>query len=190
MRTRGGEPELIRYLGRRTRTTFRVSMVLLFAGAPACGKAKVTVDTSQTCCQIIADAALKADRGRVVVNFPGDVNLGSTTVDVLKTGTSEKVGGWFGSGMLEVAPGTYDVKIWNKLVTGVIVQGGHDTQLKVGAIHSKAGGSTWADVLDSNGTKVAGGYGLSVGLPAGTYTAKVGADTEQVVVEAGKATEF
>jgi len=145
----------------------------------------------EPCCEIVADAALNSHIGKVVANFPAGVDLGATTVDVLKAGTNEKVGGWFGSGNLAVAPGTYDVKIFNKVVSGVVVQGGHDTQVKVGAIRLKGGANSYADILDSDATtKITGGYGLSVGLPAGNYSVRTGAGTEQIAVQAGKVTEF
>ncbi|MGH7651792.1 MAG: hypothetical protein ACREMS_08100 [Gemmatimonadaceae bacterium] len=141
------------------------------------------------CCNIVVDAALNSHVGRIAANFPPESDI-SASVDVFKAGTNERVGGWFTSGNLDVPPGTYDVKITNKLVRGVVVQGGHDTEVKVGAIRVKDQNAL-ADILDSDAkTKVTGGYAPAVGLPPGTYYVHTGAVTDKVVVQAGKVTEW
>jgi len=91
---------------------------------------------------------------------------------------------------MDLPPGSYDVKIFNKVVHSVAVQGGHDTRMNVGVIHAKAGGKNYADILDSDGTKITGGYGLSVGLPVGVYSVKTSDGTAKVGVQPGKVTEF
>jgi hypothetical protein len=128
--------------------------------------------------------------GRVVVNFPAGADAGMTITDVMRG--SEKVDGWIGSGQREVAPGRYTVVIANMPVTGVLVQGGHDTQIKVGTVRVSGGGNTIVDLLSADGkTKLAGAMGnLTVGLPVGTYTVRMAGATQKVSVSAGKITDF
>ena len=147
------------------------------------------VDPAYPCCNIVANSALNSHMGRVVVNFPAGA-AGMTITDVMR-GT-EKVDGWMGSGQLVVAPGRYTVVIANRPVTGVVVEGGHDTQVKVGAVRVSGAGNTVVDLLSADGkTKLAGAMGnLTVGVPAGTYMVRMGGVTQKISVSAGKITDF
>lgn len=91
------------------------------------------VDPAGPCCDIVANSALNSHIGRIVVNFPAGADAGMTTSEVMK-GNERAAEGWMGSGQREVAPGRYTVVIANRPVEGVVVEGGHDTQIKVGAV--------------------------------------------------------
>ena len=148
------------------------------------------VDPVQPCCNVVANSALNSHMGRVVLNFPASTDY--TSVEILQAGSTEKIGGWSGTGALEVGPGTYDVAITNKVVHNVHVQAGHDTQIKVGVVRIKGGGNAAIDLLDSDQkTKLAGAFGgFTVGLPVGTYTVKMPGLAEKVTVRADKITDF
>ncbi|HEX9083403.1 MAG TPA: hypothetical protein VF836_01585, partial [Gemmatimonadaceae bacterium] len=141
------------------------------------------------CCEVVANSALNSHLGRVVVNFPASTE---GAIEVRRSGSTEKIGGWYSSGALEVGPGRYDVAISNKVVQNVQVEAGHDTQIKVGILRIKGAGNATIDLLDADQkTKLGGGYGgLTVGLPVGTYTVKMPGLAEKVTVRAGKITDF
>jgi len=144
--------------------------------------------TAAPCCGVVANPALRR-LGRVVVAYPEEV---SARIDVARAGETQSIAGGYGNAAFDLFPGTYDVKISGKLVAGVTVQSGHDTQIKVGVLRVTASGSTRVDLVDrADGRALTGGYGTEAyGLPIGEVSVKIAGQTEAVVIEAGQVTEF
>lgn len=150
------------------------------------------VEAGEPCCAIVANAALKGRLGRLAVEYPGDAKRIEARLDVYKSGDGKSIAGGYGSQTIELLPGTYDVSINGKRVTGVTIKSGHETQVKVGVLHVHAGKDTRVDVLDAaTSTSLTGGYGeKSFGLPVGTVTVKIAGQSETVTIAEGKVTEF
>jgi hypothetical protein len=147
---------------------------------------------SGTCCDIVANPALKGRLGRLLVTFPEGANAGNARVDVYKAGEPKALTGGYGSQTLDLLPDTYAVVISGKRVEGVTIQSGQDTRMKVGVLRVSAGGNTRVDLLDP-ATKQAltGGYGSNqFGLPIGTVLVQVAGQSEAVTIEDGKIKDF
>ena len=167
------------------------------AGGPA-GTAKLptvklpTIAGAQPCCSVVANAALKGRLGRLTVPYPGDAKKIEARTDVYRSGNSKSIAGGYGSQMIELLPGTYDVVINGKRVSDVTIKSGHETNVKVGVLHVNAGKDTRVDILDATTSRsMTGGYGeKSFGLPVGSVDVKIAGQTEPVTIEEGKVTEF
>ncbi|MBH0204289.1 MAG: hypothetical protein HP498_00395, partial [Nitrospira sp.] len=144
---------------------------------------------SSNCCRLTATTGLKEGVGRFVVAFPNGAEPKDTRVDVLTDGKVVHSG--YGNQSRELPPGTYDVTISTKPLSGVIVQAGYETQVKVGVLHINATQDTRVDLLDGTSGKVlTGGYGeKSYGLPIGAVTVQVAGQSETVTIEDGTVTE-
>jgi hypothetical protein len=140
------------------------------------------------CCGVVANPALRR-LGRVVVAYPEKV---SARIDVSRAGETQSVAGGYGDAGFDLFPGTYDVTISGKLVAGVTVQSGHDTQIKVGVLRVTASEGTRVDLVDrADGKGLIGGYGTDAyGLPIGEVGVQIAGQTETVVIEAGQVSEF
>lgn len=101
----------------------------------------VETQASSSCCDIVANPDLKGRLGRLVVNFPEGTKPASTRIDAFKPGEQKTLVGGFGGHTFELLPGTYDVEISKKRLTGVLIQSAHDTRVKVGVLQVNAGGS-------------------------------------------------
>ena len=154
------------------------------ATAPPAGRSTA----ASPCCGVVANPALRR-LGRVVVAYPEEV---SPRIDVFRAGETQSVAGGFGDAAFDLFPGTYDVTISGKLVAGVTVQSGHDTQIKVGVLRVTASDSTRIDLVDrAGGRSLIGGYGTDAyGLPIGEVGVQIAGQTETLVIEAGQVTEF
>jgi hypothetical protein len=141
-----------------------------------------------SCCDLVANAALKGRFGRLVVTFPAAAVPTGTRVAVLKDGKEVQAG--HGSQSWQLLSGTYEVKIAGKTVSNVSVKAGHDTNVKVGVLRVSVGKGIRAAVLDG-GKEIAGDYGnFIVGLPAGSFDVNVAGQTEKVTISEGKITDF
>jgi hypothetical protein len=154
------------------------------ATAPPAGRGTAAAP----CCGVVANPALRR-LGRVVVAYPEEV---SPRIDVSRAGETQSIAGGFGNAAFDLFPGTYDVTISGKLVAGVTVQSGYDTQIKVGVLRVTASESTRVDLVDrANGRALTGGFGTDAyGLPIGEIGVQIAGQTEPVVIEAGQVTEF
>lgn len=130
--------------------------------------------------------------GRVVVNYPGDTKKLEARVDLYNPGDSKSIRGGYGNQTIELFPGTYDLVMNGKRLTGVTVQAGRNTLVKVGVLHVYADKNTRIDLLDpANGKVLTGGYGEnSYGFPIGSVSVQVAGQSETVTIEKGKVTEF
>jgi hypothetical protein len=163
-------------------------------GAPCCAIVSASPAATgrstgaQPCCAVVANAALRR-LGRVVVAYPEEV---SARIDVFPAGEEQPVASGYGDAAFDLFPGTYDVAISGKRVAGVTVQSGHDTQIKVGVLRVTASDGTRIDLVEPiNGKSVAGGYGTGAyGLPIGEVGVQIAGQSETVVIEAGRVTEF
>lgn len=140
------------------------------------------------CCGVVANPALRR-LGRVVVAYPEAV---SARIDVFRAGETEAVAGDYGDQAFDLFPGTYDVTISGKRVTGVTVRSGSDTQIKVGVLRVTASSGTRVDLVDpADGRALTGDFGpRAYGLPIGEVGVQIRGQTETVVIEAGQVTEF
>lgn len=154
------------------------------ATAPPTGRGTA----ASPCCGVVANPALRR-LGRIVVAYPEEV---SPRIDVSRAGETQSLAGGFGNAAFDLLPGTYDVTISGKLVAGVTVQSGYDTQIKVGVLRVTAGESTRVDLVDrANGRALTGGFGTDAyGLPIGEIGVQMAGQTEPAVIEAGQVTEF
>lgn len=145
-------------------------------------------EPSPACCLTTVNSELKGRLGRLVVAFPEKTLLKGTSVTVLKEGKSVFSG--YGNQTWELLPGTYEIRISNKSVPNVIVQPGHDTQVKAGALRIAAGKGTRAAVLH-DGKELLNGYGEQViGLPPGSFEVQIAGQTQKVTISEGKITDF
>ena len=141
-----------------------------------------------SCCNLIANAALKGRLGRLVVAFPAGANPTGTRIAVFKDG--KEVRADYGSQSFELLPGTYEVKIAGKVVPSVTVKAGHDTSVKAGVLRITGAKNVRAAVLEG-GHEIAGAYGGElIGLPAGSFDIQMAGQTEKVTINEGKITDF
>jgi hypothetical protein len=144
---------------------------------------------SSACCDIVPNPAMSGRLGRVVVAYPEKV---SARIDVFRAGETESVAGDFGNQAFDLFPGTYDVTISGKRITGVTVRSGSDTQIKVGVLRVTASNSTRVDLVDpADGRALTGDFGTrAYGLPIGEVGVRIRDQTETLLIEAGQVAEF
>jgi hypothetical protein len=141
-----------------------------------------------SCCDLVANAALKGRFGRLLVTFPAAAVPTGTRVAVLKDGKEVQAG--HGSQSFELLSGTYQVTISGKTVSNVTVKAGHDTNLKVGVLRITGAKNMRAAVLEGS-REIAAGYGGElIGLPAGLFDVQMAGQTEKVTISEGKITDF
>ena len=144
------------------------------------------------CCEVTPNAALPEGMGSIVVSYPGD-GAESTRLDVYAAGDASKaLGSEYGDATLELPPGTYDVTVGGQRVAGVGVQAGHDTRIRIGALHVHASDGTSIELLDqASGVTLTSGYGEDVyGLPVGPVLVQIAGQRETMLIEDGQITEF
>ena len=141
------------------------------------------------CCDIVPNPAMRGRLGRVAVAYPEEV---SARIDVYRAGETQALASGYGNAAFDVLPGTYDVTISGKRVTGVMVRSGNDTRIKVGVLRVTASDGTRVDVVNrADGKSFTSGYGTDAyGLPIGEVGVQIAGQTETVLIEAGKVAEF
>jgi hypothetical protein len=145
-----------------------------------------------SCCNIVANPAMKGRLGRLVVAYPDGAKISGVRMDVYKAGEAQAMASGHGNQALDLLPGTYAVVISGKRVEPVMVKSGHDTQVRVGVLRVTAGGNTRVDVLDvtTKATLIAGHGKRDIGLPIGPALVQVAGQSEAVTIESGKITDF
>jgi hypothetical protein len=145
--------------------------------------------SGSACCDIVPNPAMRGRLGRVVVAYPEEV---SARIDVFRAGETQSVAQGYGDAAFDLFPGTYEVTIAGKRVTGVTVRSGNDTQIKVGVLRVNASDGTRVNLVDrADGKAFTGGYGTEAyGLPIGEVGVQIAGQTESIVIEAGKVAEF
>jgi hypothetical protein len=118
-------------------------------------------------------------------------------MDVFRAGEKQSIAGGYGDQAFDLLPGTYDVEISGKRVTGVTVQSGHDTQVKVGVLRVSAASNTRVDLVDPDPAepvgqpRLTGGYGDQLfGLPIGEVGVQIDGQTEPVTITEGQVIDF
>jgi hypothetical protein len=141
------------------------------------------------CCTIVPNAAMRGRLGRLVVAYPEEV---AARIEVYRPGEPGPIQSGYGDQAYDLLPGTYEVSISGKRITGVTVRSGSDTQIKVGVLRVSASNSTRIDLVDPvSKERLAGEYGTALfGLPAGEVGVEIAGQTETVAIEAGQVTEF
>jgi hypothetical protein len=141
------------------------------------------------CCDIVPNAAMRGRLGRVVVAYPEEV---AARIDVFRAGETQSIMSGYGDQAYDLLPGTYDVSISGKRVAGVTVRSGQDTKIRVGVLRVNASEGTRIDLIDrADGKAVTSGYGAAAyGLPIGEIGVQIAGQTEAVVIEAGRVSEF
>lgn len=154
------------------------------------GPAQLTPAGADVCCSVVANAALTGNLGRLLVAFPAVV--GRTRIKVYKSGEKNAIKSGVGSMAVELLPGSYVVSISNKRVSGVTIQAGHDTQVKVGVLLISAAGDTQVKVLDADQkTSLSSGRGArAVGLPVGAFQVMVAGQMHPIQIQEGQTTHF
>ncbi len=157
--------------------------------APGTTSTTVRPGAGSRCCDIVPNPTMRGRLGRVVVAYPEKV---SARIDVFRAGETEAVAGDYGDQAFDLFPGTYDVTISGKRITGVTVRSGSDTRIKVGVLRVTASSSTRVDVVDpADGRALTGDFGpRAYGLPIGEVGVRIRGQTETVVIEPGQVTDF
>ena len=150
------------------------------------------VHGSDRCCDVVVNAALTGRLGRLVVAFPDGGNPSATRIAVYNAVGNRRLHEARGALALDLLPGTYRVVISGKPVTGVTVQPGHDTRVRVGMIRVTAGSDARVVVMDVNDkTRFAAHRGsYVVGLPVGTVHLQINGQSQAVTIQDNKITEF
>ncbi len=147
---------------------------------------------SDRCCDVVVNAALTGRLGRLVVAFPDGGNPSATRIAVYNAVGNRRLREARGALALDLLPGTYRVVISGKPVTGVTVQAGHDTRVRVGMIRVTAGSDARVVVMDVNDkTRFAEHRGsYVVGLPVGIVHLRINGQSEAVMIQDNKIAEF
>ncbi|HEX7238527.1 MAG TPA: hypothetical protein VF405_16285, partial [Gammaproteobacteria bacterium] len=149
----------------------------------------VTSSTSSGSHDIVPNPAMRGRLGRLVVAYPEKV---AARIEVFRPGEAQAVATGYGDQSFDLLPGTYEVSISGKRITGVAVRSASDTKIKVGVLRVNASDGTRINLTDPASKKdVTGGYGTQVfGLPIGEIGVQIAGQTENVVINAGQVTEF
>ncbi len=69
--------------------------------------------------ELVADAGLKGRLGHIVIAFPAGTKIGGTRIDLFKSGDATKIRSDFGDVTIEILPGTYDLVIGGRKISGI-----------------------------------------------------------------------
>jgi hypothetical protein len=138
---------------------------------------------------------LLGDTGRLVVRFPEGIRKrDNQRIQFPKTKDEKNSEINWGSVARETPPGDYLVTINGKMIEGVKVQAGADTQLRVGILRLELpDNQTWELIeedLDSAPAIYYAGGPADIGLPVGTYYVRTKAEIAPVKIEDNKLTTF
>jgi hypothetical protein len=158
-------------------------------GSPSAGRS-----AGESCCVVVANPAMRGRLGRVVVAFPDELvaEVSGARVEVYRAGETQAVASGYGNQAFDLFPGTYEIAISGKRVTGVAVRSGSDTQIGVGVLRVSASDGTRIDVVEvETGRSLVAAYGtMSFGLPIGEVGVRIAGQTEAVRIVAGQVTDF
>lgn len=144
--------------------------------------------------ELVANPEMKGRLGRVVIAYADGVTLNpdANRTGIYKEGENKEASYGYGRIARELAPGTYDLVINGKKVSGIPVKSGHDTRIPSGVLRLHGANElrfTIHEVGEESSFKVAYGNAL-VGLPAGDYEIEVSGSREKFTIEPGKITDF
>ena len=138
----------------------------------------------------IKPGAELSKKGRLVVDWPDQVPMGHQRLEVHSADGAEKLDA--GKRKVELLPGSYDVIVRGKRVSGVPIEEGKETHLLVGLLRVVYTDMSTTEVYDSDKkTLLVKDYGtLNLGLPVGKYWVKIGPRFVEVEIKAGQVVEF
>lgn len=141
---------------------------------------------------IVANAELKGRLGHIVIAFPDGAKIREARIDIFKSGDANRIRTDYGNATVELLPGTYDLVIDGRKITGIPVQSHHDTRLHVGVLRLHGGKETRFDFFEPGGKeRLHTYYGeTDVGLPAGDVEIMINGQREKVTIENGVITDF
>ena len=141
---------------------------------------------------IVANAELKGRLGHIVIAFPDGAKIREARIDSFKSGDANRIRTDYGNTTIELLPGTYDLVIDGRKVTGIPVQSHHDTRLHVGVLRLHGGKDTRFDFFEPGGQeRLHTYYGeTDVGLPAGDVEILINGQREKVTIEDGVIADF
>ena len=141
---------------------------------------------------IVPNLELKGRLGRLVVSFPADTRISGTRTGVNRSGDAKEIEAKYGNAQIELLPGTYDVTINGRVLTGVTVQSHQDTLIHVGVLRLNGSSSTRFGIFEPGGKdELQAKYGdADIGLPVGEYDVSIKDVRERVKIAAAAVTEF
>jgi len=133
---------------------------------------------------------LTGAKGRLVVDFHDEVPMAHMLVKVISNEGGDPLADR--KRRFDLLPGTYDVVVANKRITGVPIQSGQETHLLMGLLRVVYTGMDRTDVYDSDKkTLLVKDYGtLRLGLPIGKYWVKMTGRWVQVEIRNGQVAAF
>lgn len=142
--------------------------------------------------EVVANPEMKGRLGRIVLNFAEGASIAETRTTTHKAGGSEMLRADYGVVVAEMPPGTYDLEVSGKKISGIPVESGKDTRVRSGVLRthgSKQTRMTISDVGSKSTFHVVYGN-AEFGLPVGEYEIEISGQREKVTIEAGKVTDF
>jgi len=133
---------------------------------------------------------LTGAKGRLVVDFHDEVPMAHMLVKIISKEGGDPLADR--KRKFDLLPGTYDVVVANKRITGVPIQSGQETHLLMGLLRVVYTGMDRTDVYDSDKkTLLVKDYGtLRLGLPVGKYWVKMAGRLIQVEIKNGQVAAF
>lgn len=133
---------------------------------------------------------LTGAKGRLVVDFHDEVPMAHMLVKITSNDGGDPLAER--KRKFDLLPGTYDVAVANKRITGVPIQSGQETHLLMGLLRVVYRGMDRTDVYDSDKkTLLVKDYGtLHLGLPVGKYWVKMAGRLVPVEIRSGKVAAF
>jgi hypothetical protein len=133
---------------------------------------------------------LTGAKGRLVVDFHDEVPMAHMLVKITSKDGGDPLSDR--KRKFDLLPGTYDVVVANKRITGVPIQSGQETHLLMGLLRVVYTGMDRTDVYDSDKkTLLVKDYGtLRLGLPVGKYWVKMAGRLVPVEIKNGQVAAF
>ena len=133
---------------------------------------------------------LTGAKGRLVVGFHDEVPMAHMLVKITSKDGGDPISDR--KRKFDLLPGTYDVVVANKRITGVPIQSGQETHLLMGLLRVVYTGMDRTDVYDSDKTTLlVKDYGtLRLGLPVGKYWVKMAGRMVSVEIKNGQVAAF
>lgn len=181
-------------LGQSTFGSIR-SAVANFQAPPRDKTAKKVIQPSEEASNVVRweikpSEDLTGGKGRLVVDFHDEVPMAHMLVKISRKDGGDPVSDQ--KRRFDLVPGTYDVVVANKRITGVPIQSGQETHLLIGMLRVVYTGMDRTDVYDSDKkTLLVKDYGtLRLGLPIGKYWVKRAGRMVQVEIKNGQVAAF
>jgi len=142
--------------------------------------------------EIVDAPDLKGRLGRLVLAFPEGTTELKVTTQLFPPAGEKSVRTDYGPFSAEITPGTYDVEIGGRRVSGVPVESRRDTRLRAGVLRIHSTGNTTFQIFEPGAERAFQTvYGASeLGLPPGPVEIVVNGQRETVEIRAGEIVEY